>query len=140
MYLTYSEYTSMGGTVDAATFDDYEFQAEALINWYTFNRLANDTNYPCAVKRLVKYLVDMAKKQADALNLGGTLSASNEGAGVHITQQSNDGVSTSYNGMAASDLFATCRKQMLEAMPMYLHGVMNEMGRYLLYRGLYPGE
>ena len=42
MYLTYAEYTNMGGTLSETTFNDYEFRAEALINYATFNRLAND--------------------------------------------------------------------------------------------------
>ena len=140
MYLTYDEYTAMGGTLDASTFNDYEFQAEALINWYTFNRLKGSTNLPPEVTRLMKYLIDLAQKQADAMNLGGALSASSDGTGVFITQQSNDGVSTSYTGMPSEDLFAICQKQMDNAVKLYLNGVMNELGQKLLYRGLYPGE
>ena len=69
MYLTYEEYQAMGGTIeDAAEFDDLEFGAEALINYYTFNRLKNDTNIPTEVKRLTKYLIDLAKKKADLDN------------------------------------------------------------------------
>lgn len=140
MYLTYDEYTAMGGTLDASTFDDYEFRAEALINWYTFNRLKGSTNLPPEVTRLMKYLIDLAQKQADAMNLGGGLSASSDGTGVFITQQSNDGVSTSYTGMPSEDLFIACQKQMDSAVKLYLNGVMNELGQKLLYRGLYPGE
>lgn len=139
MYLTYEEYTNMGGTLDETTFNDFEFQSEALINWYTFNRLKVNTTYPEEVKRLMKFLIDMAQKQASALNLGGTL-ASSDGTGTYITQQSNDGVSVSYNGMNAADLFDICHSRMLRAIPIYLNGVVNELGRYLLYRGLYDGE
>jgi hypothetical protein len=32
MYLTYSEYQDMGGTLDEVTFNDLEFEAEALVN------------------------------------------------------------------------------------------------------------
>ena len=39
MYLTYEEYTEFGGTLDETAFNDTEFDAESLINWYTFNRL-----------------------------------------------------------------------------------------------------
>ena len=45
MYLTFAEYTAMGGTLSQTTFDDLEFEAEALVNWYTFNRLKNDETY-----------------------------------------------------------------------------------------------
>ena len=140
MYLTYDEYIAMGGTLDESTYEYYEFQAEALVNWYTFNRLKGSTTYPPELKRLMNYLINMAVKQDEALNLGGTISSTNEGTGAFITQQSNDGVSVSYNGMASGDLFIACQKQAKEAVHLYLNGVMNEMGRYLLYRGLYPGE
>ena len=39
MYLTFSEYQDMGGTLDETAFNDLEYDAESTINWYTFNRL-----------------------------------------------------------------------------------------------------
>ena len=59
MYLTYEEYTAMGGTLDEPTFNDLEYEAEALVNWYTFNRLTKDTQIPSEVKRLIKYLINL---------------------------------------------------------------------------------
>ena len=60
MYLTYAEYQTMGGTLDETTFNDLEFEAEATVNWYTFNRLKNDTTFPEELKRLMKYLIGLA--------------------------------------------------------------------------------
>jgi len=139
MYLTYEEYQEYGGTLDATTFNDYEFEAEALINYVTFNRLKNDTVIPDDVKRLVKYLVDLAQKKAEALSLGGT-TAKAESDGTAIKSQSNDGVSITYNSMSSYELFKACETDALAAIDKYLNGVMNELGRKLLYRGLYPGE
>jgi len=139
MYLTYEEYQAMGGTLDAASYDNYEFEAEALVNWYTFNRLSQDTQIPSQVKRLMKYLIDTAKQQNDLLgqSSGGS---SSEGIVAAIASQSNDGVSISYNVLSAKDLMESLKLSEKTTIEMYLQGVMNEAGRKLLYRGLYPGE
>lgn len=138
MYLTYAEYRQMGGTLDETTFDDLEFEAEALVNWYTFNRLKNDTNFPEELKRLMKYLINLM--QAKNSVVGSSANGSTAGAGANITSQSNDGVSISYNVLNASELAQTCKQEAAEAIDKYLQGVMNEAGRLLLYRGVYPNE
>lgn len=136
MYLTYDEYKTMGGTLEEAPFNDFEFQAEAQINYATFSRLKTDKAIPSEVKRLTKYLIDLLEKQAAAFSLG----RGSESSGAYITSQSNDGVSVSYNGMAPTDLVELCKKEVLTAIRSYLDGVTNEAGHKLLYRGLYPGE
>lgn len=136
MYLTYEEYQSMGGTLDEIPFTDFEFQAEAQINYATFGRLKREKVIPDEVKRLTKYLVDLVEKKAAAFSLGKGQSATP----TYITSQSNDGVSTSYNGLAPSDLIELCKADILNAVRSYLEGVTNEAGHKLLYRGLYPGE
>ena len=139
MYLTYAEYQEMGGTLDEATFNDYEFEAEALINWYTFNRLKNDTTFPTEVKRLMKYLISLAQQKANLLGASGSGSAVDTN-GAAIASQSNDGVSISYNVLSASQLMESFNGSEDETIKKYLQGVTNEAGRKLLYRGLYPGE
>ena len=37
MYLTYDEYLTFGGTVDEAAFDNLEFEARTIIDWWTYN-------------------------------------------------------------------------------------------------------
>ena len=135
MYLTYAEYQSMGGTLTENIFIDYEFRAEFLINYRTFNRLVKDTAFPMQVKRLVKYIIDLVDKQSSAMSLG-----KNGTSDAYVTTQSNDGVSTSYSGMASTDLFALCDKDIQKSIDRYLQGVSNSAGRNLLYRGLYEGE
>lgn len=138
MYLTYAEYQSMGGTLDQATFDDLEFEAEALVNWYTFNRLKKDTTFPTELKRLMKYLINMAAfKNKMIAASGGEEAALSSGA---ITSQSNDGVSVSYNVLNAKDLMEDVKADSVDAINKYLQGVMNEAGQLLLYRGVYPNE
>lgn len=138
MYLTYEEYQAMGGTLDATTFDDLEFEAEALVNWYTFNRLKNDTNFPEELKRLMKYLINLAYSKSGMLDASG--SGNSDSAGKTIASQSNDGVSISYNILSAKDLIESVKAESETAIKQYLQGVMNEAGRMLLYRGLYPDE
>ena len=139
MYLTYEEYQSMGGTLDSTSYENFEFEAEALINWYTFNRLKNDTVFPEAVKRLMKYLIDLAQERAQLLSAGGS-GDSESTTSAAIASQSNDGVSVSYNVMSAAQIMESLKGQESGAIQRYLQGVVNEAGRKLLYRGLYPGE
>jgi len=136
MYLTYDDYMRMGGTLDEATFTNFEFQAEAQINYATFGRLKGNTSIPEEVQRLTHYLVTLLEKKAAAFSLG----KGSDALSTPITSQSNDGVSVSYNGLAPSDLIELCKADFLNAIRSYLEGVTNEAGRKLLYRGLYPGE
>lgn len=138
MYLTYAEYVAMGGTLDNTTFDDLEFQAEAEINWYTFNRLKNDTTFPAELKRLMKYLINLFYMKGNALN--SSSNGDTQGATSNIASQSNDGVSISYNVLSASEIAASCKQEIGDAIKKYLQGVMNEAGHELLYRGVYPNE
>jgi len=138
MYLTYQEYQTMGGTLDEATFNDLEFEAETLVNWHTFNRLKKDTTFPEELKRLMKYLVNMTSfKNKTVASSGASGDASITGA---IASQSNDGVSVSYNTLSAKDLIEDVKADSIDAINKYLQGVMNEAGQLLLYRGVYPNE
>lgn len=138
MYLTYAEYQSMGGALDETTFNDLEFEAETLVNWYTFNRLKNDTDFPQELKRLMKYLINMAAFKNNVLVASdGTTPTATSSA---IASQSNDGVSVSYNILNAKDLMEDVKADSKEAIEKFLQGVMNEAGRLLLYRGVYPDE
>ena len=138
-YLTYAEYKTMGGTLDEPTYSNYEFEAEALVNWYTFNRLKNDTTFPDELKRLMKCLVDLMQEKENLLATSGNAGEAQSGKGV-VQSQSNDGVSVSYSMLSASDLLNTIKDEGAKKIQMYLQGVMNEAGRKVLYRGLYPGE
>ena len=141
MYLSYEEYQNMGGTLDNTAFTDCEMEAEAVINWYTFNRLKTETELSEDVKKctymLIKYI---------ALESGiGGVGTDSEGvsistSGANITSESNDGVSTSYNVLSASELMENAGKKIAEIVKSYLSGVVDSLGRKVLYRGLYPGE
>jgi hypothetical protein len=137
MYLTFDEYQNMGGTLEETAFNELEFEAEAIINYRTFDRLKNDTEYPEAVKMCVYKLIKIAQVQQQAFSLGQDVDGEVKSA---IASQSNDGVSISYNAMSASDAYEQAEKQVNRCVETYLQGVTNELGRKLLYRGIYPNE
>lgn len=137
MYLTYTEYLSYGGTLEVAAFNNFEYQAEVAVDYVTFNRLHDQKAYPERVKRLVYHLIGLLVEKQETLTLGATEDGAN---GAHITSQSNDGVSISYNGMSTTDLHQLCEKELKTVISVYLAGVKNEAGQLVLYRGLYRNE
>ena len=153
MYLSYAEYQNMGGTLDETAFSDFEFEAECIINWYTFDRLKNETQFPIEVQRCMFALIKLAKLKADSMVLGSQTTQKDDGQGhvettttmSAIASQSNDGVSISYNMINASQLFQSLSPftkggEIDSTVHLYLHSVVNSLGRKVLYRGLYPGE
>lgn len=140
MYLTYDEYLAFGGTVEETAFDNLEFEARTVIDWWTYNRLQNDEEYPEAVKRCMFKLINLiiAKQRAQLLKNNGAVNTDFTESG--IIQQSNDGVSTTYNIMSASEIIAQSGEDVKSTIRMYLQNVRNSLGRKVLYRGLYPGE
>lgn len=141
-YLTYDEYQEVGGTLEEADFTYYAYEAESYIDWYTFNRLHNNTVIPDAVKRCELYLIKFIQERLSALGISnpGTNGGSSGDILKSIMSQSNDGVSVSYNALAARDATSQLSQEIEQTIQRYLQGVTNELGRKLLYRGLYPGE
>lgn len=138
MYLTYSRYTEMGGALDESTFNEYEFTAETIVDWYTFNRLHKETEYPAALERLIYALIHLIQIRMAVLD--SNADASGGGASGGIIKQSNDGVSTEYNMLSAGSVLNATDSEAKNLVHFYLHGLTNSLGRKLLYRGLYPGE
>lgn len=153
MYLTYEDYQNMGGTLDEATFLDYAFEAQSIIDWYTFGRLQKMETLPEAVGRLMYRLIGLAKLKADALVLGSQTATYTDESGKSVTvttsaaiaSQSNDGVSISYNMISASDIFDKLQAfqkggEIDTLVKTYLAMVVDSLGRKVLYRGIYPDE
>lgn len=141
MYLTYEQYTDLGGTLSETVFSDCEIEAEMLVNWYTFDRLKNEEEYSEDVQKcmymLIKYIaLQSGLDGTGAVDENGNVSAS----GGSIASQSNDGVSTSYNVLSAQELLDNAKSKIESIIKMGLQGVVNSLGRKVLYRGLYPGE
>ena len=139
MYLTYADYQSMGGALDETTFNLYEFEAEALINWYTFNRLKSNTSFPQEVSKCMYVLISLIEKKENASTLGYSTDGSS-GSNLSVTSQSNDGVSISYNTVSAQSIVESMEAACKDTIQKFLNGVVNELGQKLLYRGLYPNE
>ena len=139
MYLTYLEYQNYGGTADETTFNDLEFEASSVVDWYTFNRLQNENEYLEAVKRCVYKIIQyiVAQQQVNGLD---TASAQNNSEGAGIASQSNDGVSVSYNVLNAKDVVENSKTQIKQIVDQYLSAVKNSLGQKVLYRGVYPNE
>lgn len=146
MYLTYEEYQAYGGTLDETSFQDLEFDAESTINWYTFNRLFKDEwkdaiNTP-EFKRCVYQLIRI-KQLENELIMGGI---GEGGIGwtkePGIVKESNDGVTTEYNVLSSGELlaYANGTRPKKDIIDRYLGSIVNDLGRRLLYRGIYPGE
>jgi hypothetical protein len=149
MYLTYEEYQNMGGSLTEAEFENYAFEAQTIIDWYTFNRLKKDTTFSEDVKRCVFALIKLVKLKADTMTLGSQTTVLSDGSTVTthaaIASQSNDGVSISYNSMGASEIFNSLAAykaggEVEATVQRYLSSTLNEAGKKLLYRGVYPDE
>ena len=148
MYLTYSEYIEFGGQLDETSFNDLEYDAESTINWYTFNRLqrpewADALDTP-QLKRCVYQLIRL-KQLEDSLimsGVGGMLGGTGWSKEAGVIKESNDGVTTEYNLLSSGDLlaYANGAKPKKELIERYLGSIINDLGRRLLYRGIYPGE
>ena len=129
MYLTYEAYQNMGGTLDETTFNNFEYEAETVVNWYTFNRLKDEApeDYPEELAKCMYRVIEYVKLKADLLIASQrtevtTSTTTNdfpalvytdapEGSHTSVTEtttappirsQSNDGVSISYNTIDAS--------------------------------------
>ena len=141
MYLTYSEYTNMGGTLNETAFNDLEYEARSYIDWYTFRRLQAEVSIPLQVKECIYYLIRLIANKMDALNTLPTDNSETSTTGnSNILSQSNDGVSITYNTLSAKDVISSMEDELQKAIQRYLQGIRTSLGKNLLYRGLYPGE
>lgn len=140
MYLTYEEYTDMGGTLSESDFAFIAYDAESYIDWYTFNRLKKYTTIPQEVKDCEFHIIRLV--QAKFNNMGMPTSNGDDSGDVFQTvmSQSNDGVSVSYNALSARDALQSLSQEIEDTIKRSLSTTMNELGQRLLYRGLYPNE
>lgn len=141
-YLTYTEYQEMGGTLDETLFNNLRLDAQGYIDWYTFNRLWKDEWRTEDVMERVK--ICMYQLIALVATKSSMITPQTNSAGINLnaqaTSSSNDGVSTSYAVLSGELLFTHAKKEITDTIDRNLTGVMNNAGRKLLYRGLYPNE
>lgn len=141
-YLTYEEYQELGGTLDETLFNNLRLDAQGYIDWYTFNRLWKDEWRTEDVMERVK--ICMYQLIALVATKANMITPQTNSAGINLnaqaTSSSNDGVSTSYAVLSGELLFTHAKKEITDTIDRNLTGVMNNAGRKLLYRGLYPNE
>lgn len=140
MYLTFQEYQNMGGTLDSTSYTMYEFEARSEIDWYTFGRLKYDTSIPEEVKMCMFVIIAELQKMDSLSAVVTPESEENNTTNSAIASMSNDGVSLGYNQLSAGDGIANSKDKITQTIERYLQGVTNELGRKVLYRGLYPNE
>lgn len=140
-YLTFDEYQEMGGVLDETAFNDLEFEAETYVDWYTFDRLRNETDIPDRVKKCMFHIIKLLNDQITLFsNDSGSSGSSSDSTNKQIASQSNDGVSVSYNIISASEALELAKNDVNQTIKRYLQGLSNSLGRKLLYRGIYPDE
>ena len=148
MYLSFSEYQEYGGTLEESAFQDLEFDAESTINWYTFNRLKRpEWQFVLETDELKRCMYQLIRlKQMEDELLASSTGGAGWGVGwtkeAGITQETNDGVSTSYNTMSSGELMSYFNgsKTKSDLINRYLGSIVNDLGRNILYRGIYKGE
>ena len=141
-YLTYEKYQELGGTLDETLFNNLRLDAQGYIDWYTFNRLwKEEWRTEDVMERVEICMYQLIGLVATKSNL---ITPQTNSAGINLnaqaTSSSNDGVSTSYAVLTGELLFAYAKKEIEDTIDRNLNGVMNNAGRKLLYRGLYPNE
>ena len=142
-YLTFAEYQEMGGTLDEALFTSLELDAQGYIDWHTFNRLWKEEWRTEDIMERVKIcMFQLIKLLAVTNNMLAPTVQTTGGINVNaqVSTQSNDGVSTTYAVFTADVLYEKAKKEIDDSINRCLSGVMNNAGRKLLYRGLYPNE
>lgn len=138
MYLTYEDYKSYGGTLDKSAFDNFNYRAKVKIDYYTDNKLCNDTEFGEKIKRATAEIVDLLSTYAEYQKI-----VTNTENPV-VSSQSNDGLSVSYGGYigntTTSDMQSVSDKldkDIAKVIRQYLAGETNQSGECLLYRGVY---
>lgn len=85
-YLTYTEYTSLGGTLTETPFNLLEFEARKQIDLRTQKRLVGIEEIPEEVKLCDFHLINKIEKYTESMN----------NVGGNIASESTDGYSISY--------------------------------------------
>lgn len=137
MYLTYVEYLTMGGTLDEPSFVSYCADAEAFLDYVTFNRLQkyDISQQPQLTQRRVReFLISIINILIQRDN---SMKASEDG---NIVSQSNDGVSVQYNVLGAQQTLDFVEREKKLLVSRYLSGLTTIDNKRLLFRGIYPDE
>jgi len=114
VYLTFSDYIDMGGTLTEAAYTRLEYKARRLIDAYTLNRVKALTETPESVKMLSFELICLGEQDEE---------------GGQIASVGNDGLSISYTAVDS-------KEQAESLIRSYLAGEVDADGTPLLFRGV----
>lgn len=127
MYLTYEEYSNMGGTVEETAFTHLEKKAEKVINKFTFNRIEYGIYNELFSQEEINTVRELVYQ------LIGFIENNDIANGEHkvVIGISNDGVSESYWAFASKEEYNSALESLVED---YLSDVYLET-LPVLYRG-----
>lgn len=126
-YLTYLEYTALGGTLAEMPFNLLEFQARKQIDIRTQQRLVEEDEIPQEVKLCDFYLIEKIDNYINAINTAETNG---------IVSESIDGYTVSYNDITKiQEIIKSKSKEIDDMIMTYLYGVIVN-GEHLIYNGV----
>lgn len=138
MYITFEEYQNYEGTLDEPTFNSIYYDAQAKLDYHTFNRLAKDSEFTEKVKRCLARIISLINTFEEYRK------AITDIKNPVIASASNDGVSMSYGGYLGNttpndlkNVEKQLDKDIQKAIKQYLYQEKNQQGEVLLYRGVY---
>ena len=124
VYLTYEEYTTLGGTLPKSEFTVMEFKARNRIDSLTASRVQNMTEVPQSVKLCMLSII----------TVDSTAGAEAQATKPVVTSFNTDGYSESYGkAMSVQDASAN----IVDIIRTGLYGETDDDGVPLLYRGVY---
>lgn len=123
-YLTYDEYITLGGSLNASDFALHAAEAQAYVDRYTFRRLRKETVIPESVKHCMFALVDVLCEIHKA-----------QSGGV-VSSESNDGVSVSYAVLSPEKSDERLNTIVPQTLYLWLSGETDSNGTPLLWRGV----
>jgi hypothetical protein len=128
-YLTYAEYTELGGSAMAEMpFNILEFEARRQIDIRTFNRLKDSKNVPQEVKLCEYALINSIKSYEETTN--------NVASNGNVASENTDGYSISYiTADKVSDIVKSKQDEIDNIIRTYLLGVIYN-DEHLMYCGV----
>ena len=122
-YLSFEEYTSLGGTLQEMPFNILEYEARKNIDKYTFNRLSKLNEITNDIKLCVYNLINVLGSYNEYNNHSKSISS-----------ESTDGYSISY-GVASESVSNAKINDITSIINTYLANSTTPDGTPLLYRG-----
>lgn len=129
-YLTYEDYTTLGGTLAEASFNLLEFEARRKIDEKTFGRLRelDYTDIPQEVKicdfKLINSLGNYEQTTGNASSNG------------NVASENTDGYSISYiNATQVSEIVKSKNAELDDIIKTYLLGIIVD-GQHIMYCGV----